>query len=161
MSVICITLGNLERRKPREDVAAGGRRLRPGRHQLVGLVDELLDSARVHVDAEEALRILQGEVDDVGVRRTHGREDGNLARQPGRRVAVMLPNLCEAHCKLRLPHPPKGAIVAEDRGDPCPHGHRCCIGVRGDRHVPQAALAHRDASAVVHPLGLVEILAFG
>uniref|UniRef100_K3Y2G2 Uncharacterized protein n=1 Tax=Setaria italica TaxID=4555 RepID=K3Y2G2_SETIT len=139
----CGTWGIIGWQVPRQEEAAGcgfGRQRSFVHHQIIGPF--VHNPAPVHIDAEDAL--LQGEVDQVGLGRAHGGEHGNPPWQLGRPVAVVVPDLLEAHRVGLLPLPPS---LTEDHR---PHVHRHCTGLTGDLHVPQVALAHRDAAMVEH-----------
>jgi hypothetical protein len=135
--------------EPSEDVAAGRRRP-PWHHQIVRLVDELHDSVLGHVDGEETLLLLQGEVDQVRVRWAHGRDHGDPPRQPPRHVAVVVPDLLEAHPVRYFPNNGAVVVVVVVNGDRRPHAYRRRRFVlEDDLHVPQGVSARRDAAVVV------------
>uniref|UniRef100_K3Y3G0 Uncharacterized protein n=1 Tax=Setaria italica TaxID=4555 RepID=K3Y3G0_SETIT len=96
--------------------------------------------------------LLQGEVDQIGVRRAHDRQHGYLPRQSGVLVGVVVPDLLEAHRVLLVPLSPSRSVSDPPR----PHGHRRCFlvvavaaALRDDLDIPQLAAAHRDTSAGV------------
>lgn len=95
------------------------------------------------MDAEDAH--VEGEVDQAWLGRAHGGEHGNPPRQLGLPVAVVVPDLLEAHRVGLAPLPPSPAEAHR------PHVHsRRRIGLTDDLHVPQVALAHRDAATFEH-----------
>jgi hypothetical protein len=123
--------------EPSEDIAAGRRRP-PWHHQIVRLVDELHDSVLGHVHAEETLLLLQGEVDQVRVRWAHGRDHGDPPRQPPRHVAVVVPDLLEAHPVRHFPNNGVVVVVVVN-GD---RRRRFVLG--DDLHVPPESVVVED-----------------
>jgi hypothetical protein len=85
------------------------------------------------------LLLLQGEVDQVRVRWAHGRDHGDPPRQPPRHVAVVVPDLLEAHPVRHFPNNGVVVVVVVN-GD---RRHRRFV-LGDDLHVPPESVVVED-----------------